>query len=469
MSQAPTDPTQRQEPGLEPDLDAAQQSLSDALRVSFNVLKFIMYVLIVVYLFSGITQVDEQNTAVRYRFGEQVGTYGPGWYLGLPFPIEEVVMVPRNQQTLRIDKSFWYDNPEDKKPDQLASQQLDPLKDSFLITGDRNVVHVQFEVTYVIEQTNVDQYLQNVGSIEAANELVRTAAERGMIHAIASSKIDDIVSSSAYPIDMIQAKTQQVLTSLDAGITVQQVLIDLKNQSMPNQVREAYDSVTQAQSEKVRMIQEARRTYDETLGKTAGLAHEELYLMVRAYETALGQDDAALAQALRREMDRSIAELYLPHNALLSEIQAYQDASAAVVGSEDAEIVAGLTQAKAELVKGLTQNATERKTGEPIVGAIASTIRAAETSRTQIATQARIDYENYERDLVTFRKSPGVFVHELLQATRQKVLSGEVQTIVGHVTRINTSPDLESQEELAEKQRQKRLDKAREAEQNSGR
>ena len=60
----PTPPPDKPAPG-EPGLDAAQQSLSDALRVSFGVLKVLMVVLFVVYLGSGVIRVDEQNTADR--------------------------------------------------------------------------------------------------------------------------------------------------------------------------------------------------------------------------------------------------------------------------------------------------------------------------------------------------------------------------------------------------------------------
>ena len=53
MSQAPTDPTQNAPDA--PGLDAAHQSLSDALRVSFRVLKVVMVGLMIAYVFSGLS------------------------------------------------------------------------------------------------------------------------------------------------------------------------------------------------------------------------------------------------------------------------------------------------------------------------------------------------------------------------------------------------------------------------------
>ena len=59
-----------------PGLDAAHQSLADALRVSFWVLKLAMLLLVVVYLFSGVFNVREQEIAVCLRFGRIVGSPG---------------------------------------------------------------------------------------------------------------------------------------------------------------------------------------------------------------------------------------------------------------------------------------------------------------------------------------------------------------------------------------------------------
>lgn len=465
MTPAPTPPNPGQQPQGEPGLDAAQQSLSDALRVSFTVLKALMFILLIVYLGSGITRVDEQNIAVRYRFGEQVGTYDK-WYFGLPFPIEQAVMVPKTTQTVRLDKSFWYDNPKDESPEQLAGKALNPLNDSFLITGDTNVIHVQFEVNYQIDQADVEKYLKNVGTIERADELVRTAAERGMIHWIASANIEDIISRSRFDTQAIAALTGEVLSDLETGITVQQVLIDNQNQSMPNQVRIAYEEVTKAQADKVSAIQSARRTYDETLGGTAGGAHVGLLQMIRAYEAALGRGEAELAGLMRSRLDLSIRELRLPGPGLLSRVGAYQDAVTAAAGSDDAALIKSAQDAADALTDALKAPATEAEQGQPIAGEIAAAISKAKANRSQIATQARLDFERYASALDAYRKTPLVLANDRLQATREKVMSGLVQTIVGDFEdlRLETTGDPEVQEEIAEDELQRRREKAKQEE-----
>ena len=91
------------EPGnqqaAEPSLDPAQQSLADALRLSFGILKIVMIILAVFFLASGVFIVDQKQAALVLRFGRPVGglrdptVYEPGLHWALPYPIDRVVTV----------------------------------------------------------------------------------------------------------------------------------------------------------------------------------------------------------------------------------------------------------------------------------------------------------------------------------------------------------------------------------------
>ncbi|MEM9109334.1 MAG: SPFH domain-containing protein [Planctomycetota bacterium] len=458
----PTSPPPVQKPAEEPGLDAAQQSLSDALRVSFRVLKVVMVLLMIVYVFSGVFRVDEKNTAVRYRFGEEIGTYGPGWHFGLPFPIEQIVMVPSNTQTIRLNESFWYNNPEDQAPEALAMQPLNPLNDSFLITGDTNVIHVQFGVNYVIDPERVDDYLRNIGTIDRANEMVQTAVEQAMIHYVATANVEDIITRGSFKTQTIADLTQTVLNDLAAGITIQQVLIDNNNQSMPNQVRQAYVGVTQAQADKAKTIQEARRQSNQILGETAGGAHTELLTMIRAYEWSLAGDLDGLAAALRSVLNKSLTELRLPSAQVMEAIDAYQQAATDAVGTVDESLQTQLEASTTSLMQVLEAQADADPTGKRISGQIASAISEANAMRFQISTKAEQDYLRYASDLAAYQRVPRLLAATRLQEARERVMSDVlVQTIVGPITRINTNSDPEVVEEISEADRERRLEEAR--------
>lgn len=459
MSQAPTDPTQNGPESL--GMDAAQQSLSDALRVSFRVLKFVMAGLMIFYIFSGFFIVEAGEMVVRYRFGEEIGTHEPGWHFGLPFPIENSVTVPSTTQTLQLNESFWYDNPDDKKPEELANQQLDPLKDNFLITGDTNVIHVQFGVNYRIAPDEVEEYLRNVGTLERANELVQTAAERAMIHYVASASVEDIITLGSFNTEIIKSYTQRVLRDLNAGIEVQQILIEGNNQSMPNQVRDAYTNVTNAQADKARAIQAARRQSNQILGETAGGAHTELLTMIRAYEWALADDNDALATQLRAAINTSFRELRLPGSELLAAIRNYQSASAEAAGNDDSAVKQRTDDAATALSKQLAEG-FDAPNGKAISGQIASAISQARAMRYQISNKAEQDYNKYASDLATYRKTPRLLAATRLQETREKVLADVlVQTIVGPITRMDIEADPEVQKEIADADFERRQEEAR--------
>ncbi len=81
-------PTKLQRPApasLPPEtpVDAGSQALSEALRSSFAIVKFVMLLLVLVFLGSGFFTVGPQERALVLRFGRPVGTgekalLGPG-------------------------------------------------------------------------------------------------------------------------------------------------------------------------------------------------------------------------------------------------------------------------------------------------------------------------------------------------------------------------------------------------------
>ena len=76
-------------------LDAANQSLADALRASFGVLKGIMVVLVVLYLISNVRSIDAHEEALTLRLGRLHDVVDrPGLVWAFPFPIDEIIPLP---------------------------------------------------------------------------------------------------------------------------------------------------------------------------------------------------------------------------------------------------------------------------------------------------------------------------------------------------------------------------------------
>src|SRR4030042_6819989 len=81
------------------EFDAAGKSLSEALRISFIILKIIIIVLVVVFLASGFRTVEPDEQALVLRLGKIHGIgegrlIGPGLHWVFPYPIDKIVKIP---------------------------------------------------------------------------------------------------------------------------------------------------------------------------------------------------------------------------------------------------------------------------------------------------------------------------------------------------------------------------------------
>ncbi|MEE9403249.1 MAG: SPFH domain-containing protein [Algisphaera sp.] len=287
-----------------PAVDPAQQSLADALKVSFWLLRALMIALVIAYVcFSGMYQVAENEAAVVTRFGKIVGAEdgtevkAPGFHFGLPFPIQEVVRVPTNERTLRVDRTFVYEDPGDSA--QIKMGPLNPEKDGSLITGDANLVHARFITTYRVSDPK--DFITNVKDMVQADRLVVTAVTQAAVHAVASVPADDVIAGRPnHPDDPnhnMTVKAQRTLDELNTGITLSAVTIE--RPEMPAAVRDAYELVSQSEAERGRLINEAQRKRTQLLGESAGKAalpvdgrDGPLVSLIKDYEiaTALGDD-----------------------------------------------------------------------------------------------------------------------------------------------------------------------------------
>ena len=93
--------------------DAAGKSLSEALEVSFTILKVIMIILVIAFLASGFKTVGGDEKALVLRFGKIRGigdkrVLGPGLHWILPYPIDEIVKIPVERKDNLEINTFWY-------------------------------------------------------------------------------------------------------------------------------------------------------------------------------------------------------------------------------------------------------------------------------------------------------------------------------------------------------------------------
>jgi regulator of protease activity HflC (stomatin/prohibitin superfamily) len=295
-------------------LDPADESLQRALLSGFRVLRWLMLVLIVLYLASGGFSVKPTESGLVVRFGKllinretRTPVFPPGWHVGLlPDPFDTKLRISNGVQQLVIDTFCFRRRPEDldKRLAEVdtVSDQLIPGVDGALFTGDKNLSHALWTVQYRI--TDPAKFVQRVGDNPAAGEpLLRRAAESTIVRTVASRRIEDVLlAGQARVAQDVQERLQHALDALEVGLTVQTVLAEVVE---PRPVKDAFAAVTRAENAKVTAENNARKDATTTLTEAAGGRSEAVLALINEYAQApepnqpalLTRIDAELAQA----------------------------------------------------------------------------------------------------------------------------------------------------------------------------
>jgi regulator of protease activity HflC (stomatin/prohibitin superfamily) len=415
-------------PALPPDrslapapADAAQQSLAEALKVSFTILKLAMAALLVAYAASGTFSVGSNEVALRLRFGDYVGAPGArvlerGTYLAAPFPIEEIVKVDTRPMTLALDREFWFETSAQESGlsrSQMQSRKalpLNPLRDGSLITGDSNIVHAQWTITWRI--ADPEAYLTNVGSPKLAAELVRLVAQQGIVQTAAQLSADDLLRG-VVDRQVAVGAMQRRLDDMRSGLVVDQLALD--KVSAPMRVARSFDAVTSAESDRAGRIVAAQQERARILGETAGEASSGLMALITAFEQATERGDAAAAAATEQRIEAALSAL---------EVE-----------------------------------------GIPISGEVARIVNAASTYRTRIVEQVAAEAQTFEQLLPQYERNPRLVLSKLWEDAREAILTGDdvetFYTVPGQLElQLNRDPALQ-------KERQKEQLRARQQDQKT--
>ncbi len=326
---------------IEP-LDPAQQSLADALRVMFFLLKLVMIGLIVAFLWTGCYTVQPQEVGIRLFMGRIVGADNleqivpPGGpYFAAPYPIMQVLKVPTTSRNVRLTESFWFQRAAPTVGMTASEQQqfagpIDPQYHGSLLTGDANIVHAQWVVTYVV--ADPVSFVRHIPPAEtdgdgagrigfdpsdtqqllrAADRLIARVGEQAIIFTVAQVTADQVHKGlGPGDFDVARRHMQQTLDHLHSGLRVENV--SATEIRFPLTVRDAFDAVTRAESDRARQIEDAQRERATILGGTAGEAFAPLLRLVESYATATSLNDQQELDRIKRELDRAFATLTIP-------------------------------------------------------------------------------------------------------------------------------------------------------------
>ena len=322
-------------------MDPANQSLGDALKLSYRLLQLAILGLLVTFLFSGFQTVQEGFSGVKLLFGRISGEAGqealvPGLTPFWPYPVGEItVFETRRQVELRTE--FWPNtggkNVTTEQQVEVAdgTQPLKPGRDGTVITGDGDLAHVQVLAEYVIEDPV--RFLEAV-NLEQADRLVRVALQRGVVAAGAKLTLAELVEQREQPAQLVQAEAQHVLDGMASGLRLQR--LTMPERSAPFAVRNALGRMQKTKEDAKTAVDRARQEATAALLSAAGPRYDDVLKLIDQYEQALSAGDLEKADALLKQVGERLESKDIAGLAsnIVNRARSYQSAIASTLSKE---------------------------------------------------------------------------------------------------------------------------------------
>ncbi|MDC0352478.1 FtsH protease activity modulator HflK [Candidatus Pelagibacter sp.] len=257
----------------------------------------ILIVLLFVWLASGLYRVLPDEQGVVLRFGKFIKTTQPGLNYHIPFPVE-AVETPKVTKVNRIDIGFRSER------DSGFSQGggvADVPQESLMLTGDENIVNIDFSVFWVIKDAG--KFLFEIQDPEGT---VKAAAETAMREVIAKSDIQPILTEGRAKIELeTQDIIQAILDEYNSGIQVTQV--QTQKADPPDQVIDAFRDVQAARADMERSKNEAEAYANDVIPRARGEA-AKIMQAAEAYKqkvVAASEGEASRFVSIFNEYDKA--------------------------------------------------------------------------------------------------------------------------------------------------------------------
>jgi len=276
---------------------------------------------VVLYLGSGFFTVHPGEVAIRTRFGRIVdGHLGPGLHARLPWPLEDHVLVGTDH-IRRIEVGFRSAAPaaagtqpqawagtgfaaRTASADLFWFQKAKVSDESFLLTGDENLIDVAFTAEYQVKDPVAFHY-----DVADADTVVRSVTISALRAALATMTVDAVYTTKREEVEQrVVGNVQRLLDTYGIGVHV--VALNLLSVHAPEEVHAAFRDVASAQEDKVLIVNRATTFAQEAVNLAEGDA-AAMIASARAFkdEKILQAEGDALAFTLREKEYRRAPDL----------------------------------------------------------------------------------------------------------------------------------------------------------------
>ena len=272
-------------PSQQPDIEDVVRLAQERLKRRFgdgggptpdgkSFISLLAFALVGIWLFSGLYKVNPDEQGVVLRFGKYVQTTDEGLHWHLPAPIETVIK-PKVTRENVIEIGFrgsrggtavnsFLRGQTSRFVNTNNSNVRDIMEESLMLTGDENIVDLDFTVRWKIADAR--NYLFSVDNVE---DTIKNVAESAMREVVGRNPVDDVLTGDK---SRIQAETKQLMTdvlnSYNAGVEVTGV--ELQQVNPPSQVIDAFRDVQAARADEERAVNQARGYSNDIIPRARG-------------------------------------------------------------------------------------------------------------------------------------------------------------------------------------------------------
>jgi modulator of FtsH protease HflK len=268
-------------PDLEEILRRGQDRIRDLMPGGSGVggkgAAIIALIAVSIWLLTGFYRVQPNEVGLNLIFGRYVGQSGPGLNYNFPYPIGTVIK-PDVTAVNRTEVGY--------RPGGPQGRTRDIPEESLMLTGDGNIVELDFDALWRVDAARADNYVFNLQNPQGT---IKAVAESAMREVIGRRQIQAVLTTEQASVaNEVQEIMQQTLNAYGAGVQVAGV--QLQSAVPPPQVREAFYDVNAAQQDAVRVQNEAGAYASRVVPEAHGQA-------ARVVQQAEGYREQSVAEA----------------------------------------------------------------------------------------------------------------------------------------------------------------------------
>lgn len=214
--------------------------------------------------FTSFYTVQPEERAVVKRFGRVIGITDPGLHFKLPFGLD-VIQVVATERVLK--QEFGFRTAESSPSERTRFSEEDFPSESLMLTGDLNIIQVEWVVQY-----RIDDPIRYLYGMRQPTGTLRDLSESVMRRVVGNRIGSEVLTIGRVEIaNTAREEIQAAMDKYDNGIRI--ITVELQDVVPPPRVQPAFNEVNEARQELERMINEATMQANQAIPRARGTAN----------------------------------------------------------------------------------------------------------------------------------------------------------------------------------------------------